>query len=497
MAVNKTGNCTRTPIAGKRRTWKLKRTAPYWLPTYTHRVDDLSTQNPAQRAISVSELNRLARTLLEDGIARIWVEGEISNLSRPASGHVYFSLKDSAAQVRCAWFRQRQRGPTINLKNGDQVLVFGKVSLYEARGDYQMIVEQLQDAGDGELRRRFEALKQRLQAEGLFDTERKRDLPSLPACVGVITSPTGAAIRDIMSVLKRRFPAIPVIIYPTTVQGEAAAGQIAAAIAVAARRNECDVLIVARGGGSLEDLWPFNEEMVARAIAECPLPIVSGVGHEVDVTIADFVADLRAPTPSGAAEIVVPDQADWQRRLAAMSLRITMLGSRLLQDRQQAFDWLSRRLLQCSPAVQVARQRDWLKNLRQILAGAVRHDLSARARRLEKTRGRLLQCSPVLRLQRRAGTLQNLQGRLLAANKAQLGQLKNELGLAQRALASVSPLATLERGYAIVSAADSGAILTNAKQVKPGAAITARLATGTFEATVTSTSSENEHELPN
>ena len=244
------------------------------MPTYTCDVTDLLQQNPVDRAISVSELNRLARRLLEDGIARVWVEGEISNLARPASGHVYFSLKDENAQVRCAFFRQRQRGPTIHLKNGDQVLAFGKVSIYEPRGDYQVIVEQVEAAGEGELRHRFEALKKELAAEGLFDQSRKQPLPALPRRIGIVTSPSGAAIRDIVTVLRRRFPAVPVVVYPTSVQGDAAAGEIVDAIGSAVRRAECDLLIVGRGGGSLEDLWPFNEEAVARAIAACPIPVI-------------------------------------------------------------------------------------------------------------------------------------------------------------------------------------------------------------------------------
>jgi exodeoxyribonuclease VII large subunit len=298
--------------------------------------------SPAQSAISVSELNRQVKALLEQGLAKLWVEGEISNLARPPSGHLYFSLKDESSQIRCAWFRQRQRGPTINLENGDQVLVFGRVSIYEARGDYQLIVEQLEDAGEGELRRRFEALKKKLSAEGLFDEEAKQDLPGLPGRIGVVTSPSGAAIRDIITVLNRRFPSIPVLIYPTLVQGETAATLIADAIATAVTRDECDVLIVARGGGSLEDLWSFNEEIVARAIYECPIPVVSAVGHEVDFTIADFVADVRAPTPSGAAELVVPDQAEWLRSLNATAGRIALLGRRYLEENFQTVDWLSR-----------------------------------------------------------------------------------------------------------------------------------------------------------
>ena len=238
---------------------------------------------PSEPAITVSELNRRARTLLEQGIARIWVEGEISNMARPASGHIYFSLKDEKAQIRAAWFRQRQRGPAIGFKNDDKVLAFGKVSLYEPRGDYQLIVEQLEPAGEGVLKQRYEALKKKLLEEGLFDEALKQQLPALPERIGVVTSPSGAAVRDIITVLARRFPAIPVVIYPAAVQGDAAPGELVAAIETAVRRDECDVLIVGRGGGSLEDLWAFNDEALARTIAACPIPVVSAVGHEVDV----------------------------------------------------------------------------------------------------------------------------------------------------------------------------------------------------------------------
>lgn len=450
-------------------------------------VNDLLSQSPAARALSVSELNRRARQLLEEGIARVWVEGEVSNLARPASGHVYFSLKDETAQIRCAWFRQRQRGPSIGLKNGDQLLAFGKVSLFEARGDYQLIVEQLEAAGEGELRRRFEALKKKLAAEGLFDEDAKSPLPSLPERIGIVTSPSGAALRDILSVLRRRFPSIPVVIYPTAVQGELAAQQIVAALERAASRNECDVLILARGGGSLEDLWPFNEEVVARAIFDCPLPIVSGVGHEVDFTIADFVADVRAPTPSGAAELVVPDQADWLRRFDALGARIAALARRYLEDRNQSVDWLGRRLLQSSPQATVARQRDWLGNLRQVLIGSIRHDLGNRANRVERLRSRLLQRSPALGVQQSVARLDALAQRMSNAAHKHVDRRRQRLTLAVRGLDAVSPLATLERGYAIVTDADSGAILRDATTVAKGTPIRARLATGSLEATVTDT----------
>jgi len=457
-------------------------------------VIDLNAESAATRAISVSELNRQARELLEQGIARVWVEGEISNLSRPASGHLYFSLKDESAQISCAYFRQRQRGPTINLNNGNQVLAFGKVSIYEARGNYQLIVEQIEDAGEGELRRRFEALKNKLAAEGLFDAAAKRKLPDLPQRIGVVTSTSGAAIRDILSVLRRRFPAIPVVIYPTAVQGEAAAAQIAAAIATAGRRAECDVLIVGRGGGSLEDMWPFTEELVARAIAACTIPVISAVGHEIDFTIADFVADVRAPTPSGAAELVVPDQLEWQRQLKAASARIATLARRYLEDRYQSLDWLGRRLLQGSPAATVARQRETLRSLQQGMAAAIRHDLTNRGLAVERAQSRLLQHSPALVVQRTISSVNALARRLQIAGSNSVERLQRKLTLAARALDSVSPLATLERGYSIVSEAASGRILTDASQIQSGARIKARLRFGVVDATVTGTSERDSND---
>jgi exodeoxyribonuclease VII large subunit len=291
--------------------------------------------DPVSAAISVSQLNRRVKTLIEQGMARLWVEGEISNLSRPASGHIYLSLKDDSAQVSAAWFRQRQRAPAIGFKNGDRVLAYGRVSLYEARGNYQLIIEQLEPAGEGVLKRRFDALKLKLSDEGLFDEDRKQALPGLPNRIGVITSPSGAAIRDVLSVLKRRFPAVPVVIYPAAVQGDAAPAELVDALSTAVERDECDVLILCRGGGSLEDLWAFNDEQLARSIAACPLPVISAVGHEVDFTISDFVADVRAPTPSGAAEIIVPSQSDWLRRISGIATRIARVGQRKLEDRDR------------------------------------------------------------------------------------------------------------------------------------------------------------------
>jgi exodeoxyribonuclease VII large subunit len=390
-------------------------------------------------AITVSQLNRQAKSMLEQGLGRLWVEGEISNIARPASGHVYFTLKDNSAQVRAAFFRQRQRGPTLNFKDGDQVLAYGRVSLYEARGDYQLIVEQIEFAGEGALKRQFEVLKKKLGAEGLFDEDRKQPLPEFPERIGVITSASGAAIRDIVSILGRRFPSIPVVVYPTAVQGDAAPAELVAALAAATRRDECDVLIIGRGGGSLEDLMAFNDEQLARAIAACPIPIVSAVGHEIDFTIADFVADVRAPTPSGAAEIVVPDREDWMRALNSLATRIIRLGRRSLEDLGQSLDWLSRRLVQTSPSVALQRSATRLTSLRQ---------------------------------------------RLGSAAKTSVSGVRHRLQLAMRGLHSVSPLATLERGYAIVEDATSGKVLMSASDAIPGDDIRARLANGELIATV-------------
>ena len=416
---------------------------------------------PTEAAITVSQLNRRAKTLLEQGLARLWVEGEISNLARPASGHIYFSLKDEKAQVRAAWFRQRQRGPAIGFKDGDKVLAYGRVSLYEPRGDYQLIVEQLEPAGEGVLKQRFDALKKKLLSEGLFDEDRKQALPAVPARVGVITSPSGAAVRDIITVLKRRFPGVPVIVYPAAVQGDAAPGELMAALATAVRREECDVLIIGRGGGSLEDLWAFNDEALARAIAACPIPVVSAVGHEVDFTIADFVADLRAPTPSGAAELVVPDQQDWLRRINVLAARIARVGERTVEERAQQVDWLSAR------AVNALR--------RQLLSR--RHDVQA-------LRGELVQLSPAVAVQRSIGRLAALQQRLAGTAHDSLSGLKHRVALLGRALNSVSPLATLERGYAIVLN-EAGTAMTDAATANTGDEIRARLSKGQLVARVT------------
>lgn len=444
----------------------------------------MQSNTPISAAISVSQLNRQVKTLIEQGMTRVWVEGEISNLSRPSSGHIYLSLKDDTAQVSAAWFRQRQRGPAVGFKNGDRVLAFGKVSLYEARGNYQLIIEQLEPAGEGVLKRRFDALKQKLAEEGLFDEDRKQAIPSLPRRIGMITSPSGAAIRDVLSVLRRRFPAVPVVIYPAAVQGDAAPGELLSALSAAIRRNECDVLIMGRGGGSLEDLWAFNDEQLARAIVDCPIPIVSAVGHEIDFTIADFVADVRAPTPSGAAEIVVPDQQDWLRQIAVIATRIARIGQRGLDDRAQELDWLTKRLLAGSPAATLQRQNASLRELGGRLRSSVRHQLADRGSTLQRLNGGLLRMSPALSVQRSIGRLESLRQRLSTSAGNAIADANHRLALLGRALNSVSPLATLDRGYAIVKSEDSGKVLLAVADVSRGEDIRAHLAHGELIATV-------------
>jgi len=444
----------------------------------------MPSNDPVSTAISVSQLNRRVKTLIEQGMARLWVEGEISNLSRPASGHIYLSLKDDAAQVSAAWFRQRQRAPAIGFKNGDRVLAYGRVSLYEARGNYQLIIEALEPAGEGVLKRRFDALKLKLANEGLFGEDRKQALPKLPNRIGVVTSPSGAAIRDVLSVLKRRFPAVPVVIYPAAVQGDAAPTELINALSNAVERDECDVLILCRGGGSLEDLWAFNDEQLARTIADCPLPIISAVGHEVDFTIADFVADVRAPTPSGAAEIVVPSQSDWLRQIAGFATRIARVGQRTLENKAQELDWLSKRLVASSPAATLRRQRDSLREQSGRLSSSIQQQILQLRFELQATSAGLLKLSPALSVQRSIGQLNQIKQRLATAARDKVSDAKHKVALLGRALHSVSPLATLDRGYAIVKREDAEAVLMDTADVNEGDDVRARLARGEFTATV-------------
>ncbi|HLD16261.1 MAG TPA: exodeoxyribonuclease VII large subunit [Coxiellaceae bacterium] len=379
--------------------------------------------------LSVSELNRHVRLLLEESIDTVWIEGEISNLSQPSSGHVYFSLKDEDAQIRCALFRGARMKIPHELENGLSVLVRAKVSLYEPRGDYQLIISHLEPAGLGKLQREFELLKQKLEKEGLFDTDHKQPLPEFPRCIGVITSPTGAAIHDILHILKRRFASIPVIIYPTLVQGETAAHQIAHRITIANQREECDVLIVGRGGGSLEDLWPFNEEIVARAIFNSEIPIVSAVGHEVDFTIADFVADVRAPTPSAAAELVSPDAKTWQTEMNTIREHLLHRMNTQLEHVHIQLNSLMKRL---------------------------RH--------------------PGERIKEQMQRLDLIEQRFLFSIQTILKHTHQQLAKAVATLQAYSPLKTLERGYSILMKKES--IVHSIQHVKKGDQLQAQLQDG-------------------
>ena len=397
---------------------------------------------------SISELNSEARALLEKRFPLVWVEGEISNLARPASGHIYFSLKDEAAQVRCAMFKMRNRLVNFQPKNGQQILARVRISLYEARGEFQLIVEHMEETGDGALRRQFEQLKNKLFEEGLFDEANKQALPILPTQLGIITSPTGAAIRDILSVLKRRFPGIPVLIYPVPVQGADAPQAIVEAIQTAAQRQDCDLLILARGGGSLEDLWAFNDETVARAISDCTIPVVTGIGHEIDFTIADFVADYRAPTPSAAAELISPDRAELMETFFSWQKRLLRTWQAYQQQQQQTLDWLSKQLKHPGQRLHEHAQR--LDELEQRLGQAQEHRVRHLHSRLDTLQARLRGLSPGQRLQSIRLSLDKLNHANQQAFLNKLERSKHQLGNVSRALDAVSPLATLGRGYAIV-----------------------------------------------
>ncbi len=438
--------------------------------------NSVQISTPRRDIYSVSRLNREARATLEGNFPLLWVEGEISNLARPRSGHIYFSLKDEFAQVRCAMFRMRAGNLRFTPQDGMQVTARVKVGLYEPRGDYQLQVEHLEEAGDGALRRAFDALKQRLEQEGLFDTTHKRPLPAMPKQIGVVTSPSGAAIRDILSVLKRRFPAIPVVIYPTTVQGEGAANAIAAQIRLAGKRGECDVLIVGRGGGSLEDLWAFNEEVVARAIYDSPLPVISAVGHEVDITISDFVADLRAPTPSAAAEQLSPDRDEWLYALQRIGTRLQRSLRQQLRQQKQRVDWLHKRLRDPAQSLQQKAQR--LDELELRLLAAQRNLARHLKSRLTNGEARLQHHNPMVRLQQHHQRQQQLSRRLQLAWQQRLKQLQLRLAAQVSALEAISPLATLSRGYAIVQQSESGQVIRSSHEVKQGDTVRARLHQG-------------------
>jgi exodeoxyribonuclease VII large subunit len=425
---------------------------------------------------TVSRLTSEVRLIVEGHYPALWIEGEVSNLARPASGHLYFSLKDATAQVRCAMFRGRGPRPAFVPENGMSVIARARASLYEPRGDFQLIVEHLEPAGEGALRAAFEALAARLEAEGLFDPARKRALPRLPRAIGVVTSPSGAALRDVLAVLARRWPALPVVLYPCLVQGREAAPSIVQALAAAGRRAEVDLLLLVRGGGSLEDLWPFNEEAVARAIAACPLPVVSGVGHETDLTIADRVADLRAPTPSAAAELACPDARALLGGVRQSAARLTRAMQQRLQQLQARLALARARLLHPARRLEQLAQRLDEASLR------ARHALVETLHRqrlaLERLGARLAAQHPAGRLQRARERLASLARRLRLALAWLLAARRERWRSLASALVQVGPEATLARGYAIVRDPETRAVLRDATRAAPGQRLAVTLARG-------------------
>jgi exodeoxyribonuclease VII large subunit len=428
--------------------------------------------------LTVSRLNSEVRAVLEGSFPLLWVEGEVSNLASPSSGHSYFSLKDAHAQVRCALFRMQRSRLRVQPRNGLQVLVRARVSLYEGRGEFQLIVEHLEPAGEGALRLAFERLKQKLAAEGLFETSRKRGLPAFPRQLGVITSPSGAAVRDVLSVLRRRLPGVPVVIYPAQVQGSEAPGQIVAALTAANRRRECDLLLLVRGGGSLEDLMAFNEESVARAVADSEIPVVTGIGHEIDFTIADFVADRRAPTPSAAAELATPDRRELLLRVGALWERAGHSQRRRLEQLHLRWGTLAQRLQRLHPARLLLQRQQRIDELDVRLPVQIGNLLRRRRAELGALAARLQACTPEHRLERSGLQLLEQRRRLGGAMRQTLMRLGDRTAMAVHTLNAVSPLATLARGYAIVVELPERQVLHDASRVRPGARVEARLQRG-------------------
>jgi exodeoxyribonuclease VII large subunit len=433
--------------------------------------------NTERSVYSVSELNNAVARLLEQEFAWVWVEGEISNLATPASGHIYFTLKDAGAQVRCAMFRGRNRDLKFKPENGSQVVVRGKVSLYEVRGDYQLIVDRMEAAGAGALQRKFEELKQKLAAEGLFSEAGKLEIPEIPACIGVITSRTGAAIRDVLSVIARRFPSVPVKLYPVPVQGEESAPAICHALELAQQHAVCDVLLLVRGGGSLEDLWSFNEESVARAIYNCTIPVVSGVGHEIDITIADFVADLRAATPTAAAEAVTPDQQAWMQTLDWSNARLEQLMTARLSRQSERLSWIRTRLTQQHPLTILQRLRQQVDDIDRRMRITLDYTMRSARDRMQHAQTRLLSQSPAVAIRNYRNRIERLLQQAQYRIQSVVEQRNSRLRTLASTLNAVSPLQTLSRGYSITSNME-GQTITKTDAVSPNELIKTRLHIG-------------------
>lgn len=430
--------------------------------------------------LSVSELNAFAKSLLENHLAGLWIAGEVSNLTRAASGHYYFSLKDSRAQVRCAMFKGAAARLAKPLKEGDHIEVSGKISIYEARGEFQITVNEVRLKGLGQLYEAYERLKAQLQAEGAFSAERKKPLPARPQCIGIVTSLAAAALRDVVTTLKRRAPEIPVIVYPTAVQGTGSEFQIAQAIKTASQRAECDVLIVCRGGGSIEDLWAFNEEPVVRAIEACTIPVVSGVGHETDFTLADFVADVRAPTPTGAAELVSPNRQESLHRLAQVQGRLKTVLEQRYFDASQKLDWLARQIRH--PRQKLDEQRASISKLAQTLSYSMKQNLRAHTARFERQTQALQHCRPDISVCK--NNIVRLQTALPAAFSQLLARRRQSLAAQAALLEAVSPQHILERGFSVVKNT-RGQVIRNADILKQGQKLHITFADGETDVRVT------------
>lgn len=428
-----------------------------------------------RKIYSVSELAFKVRRQLEDVIGQVWITGEISNLALPASGHWYFTLKDNGAQLRCAIFKSRNRSARFTPEDGQQILLRAKLSLYEPRGDIQLIGEYIEPAGEGALQIAFNRLKEKLQAEGLFSPELKRPIPKFPKKLGIITSPSGAAIRDVLTVLKRRMPQIPVIIYPSQVQGEKASKSLIEQLEIANQQAACDVLLITRGGGSLEDMWCFNDETLARKIRQSGIPVVSAVGHEVDTSISDWVADLRAPTPSAAAELLVPDQSELLLKLVQLERRLTGEFDHRLQVAQSKLDTLIARIIH--PKQQLNSYKVELQSLNKSLLGAQKCLLQSKQAEYKDLYSRLHSYNPKLQLRQAQNSLQQTNKNLVQSWKYLLKQKQQMLALKAQKLNNISPLATLERGYTITED-ETGKAITSAKQATKAKELTTRFADG-------------------
>jgi len=431
---------------------------------------------------TISRLNHEVRQLLEEVFPVVWVEGEISNLAKPASGHFYFTLKDDNAQVRCAFFKNRHANLSFDLDNGQKVLAKANVGLYEGRGEYQLIIEQIEPAGAGALQIAFDALKQKLAAEGLFDEKHKKDLPIYPKTIGIITSATGAAIRDILSILKRRYPLGNLVIYPVPVQGEDAAATIAKKIKVAEKRNECDLFILTRGGGSLEDLWAFNEEIVARAIFDINTPIISGIGHEIDFTIADFVVDLRAATPSAAAELATPDINEVIQKLSNREKQLIRFQKQIIENFKNYVEIFFRKLPQPSQKLFELIQRTDEYSMR--LKYNIEKKMTSEKIMLTEINNNLEKLNPIQVIIKQLDYIKNLNTRFNGVVTLYFEKTKNKILRIDDILKSISPISTLDRGYAIVTDRKTKKIIKNANHLKIGKKIHVKLANSEIDSTV-------------